>query len=68
MPELTDIYPNSLGWVIAVLVVGALISIVAAFGYQSVSKFANIASPWMVLVFLAFGFVAARRIPELDGH
>jgi purine-cytosine permease-like protein len=67
MPELTDVYPNSLGWVIAVLVVGAAISLVAAFGYQSVSKFANIASPWMVLVFLAFGFVAARQFLDATG-
>ncbi len=61
MPELTDRYPNSLGWVIATSLVGAAIAIVAAYGYQSVSKFANIAAPWMVLVFLAFGLIAARR-------
>jgi hypothetical protein len=30
MPALEDIYPNSVGWVVAVLVVGAMISIVAA--------------------------------------
>ncbi len=62
MPGLNDLYPNSLGWVIAVLAVGGLISMVAAYGYESVAKFANIASPWMVLVFLAFGFVA---LPQL---
>ena len=45
MPELTDRYPNSLGWVIATSLVGAAIAIVAAYGYQSVSRFANIASP-----------------------
>ena len=68
MPELNDIMPNSVGWVVAVLVVGAAISIVAAFGYESVSKFANIASPWMVLVFLAFGFVAARQFVVATGE
>jgi purine-cytosine permease-like protein len=62
MPGLNDMYPNSLGWVLAVLGVGVLISVVAAYGYESVAKFANIASPWMVLVFLAFGFVA---LPQL---
>jgi purine-cytosine permease-like protein len=61
MPELTDRYPNSLGWVVATSLVGAAIAIVAAYGYQSVSKFANIAAPWMVLVFLAFGIIAARQ-------
>jgi len=62
MPGLTDIYPNSVGWVLAVFVVGSLIAVVAAYGYESVARFANIASPWMVLVFLAFGFVA---LPQL---
>lgn len=61
MPTLTDVMPNSVGWVLAVLVVGALISTVAAFGYRMVARFANIASPWMVLVFLAFGIVGLRE-------
>ena len=61
MPGLDDMYPNSTGWVLAVLGVGALISIVAAYGYQTVAKFANIAAPWMVLVFLAFGLIALER-------
>lgn len=67
MPELTDRYPSSYGWVVAVVAVGALISIVAAFGYHSVARFANIASPWMVLVFLAFGIVAAREFLNSTG-
>ena len=61
MPSLNDLYPNSVGWVVAVAVVGGLIAIVAAYGYKTVAKFANIASPWMVLVFLAFGFVGLRQ-------
>ena len=61
MPGLSDLYPNSVGWVVAVAVVGGLIAIVAAYGYNTVAKFANVASPWMVLVFLAFGFVGLRQ-------
>ena len=67
MPGLNDLYPNSVGWVVAVLVVGALISIVAAYGYETVAKFANIASPWMVLVFLVFGFVGLRQFITATG-
>ncbi|MCU0961611.1 MAG: hypothetical protein MUF48_16065 [Pirellulaceae bacterium] len=67
MPQLTDLYPNSLGWVVAASVVGVAISVVAAFGYQSVARFANIASPWMVLVFLAFGIVAAKQFVDASG-
>jgi purine-cytosine permease-like protein len=67
MPGLEDVYPNSAGWVIAVLVVGAVISVIAAFGYKTVSKFANIAAPWMVLVFLAFGIVALKDFITATG-
>ncbi len=67
MPALSDIMPNSIGWVIAVLIVGGLISVVAAYGYKTVSKFANIAAPWMVLVFLAFGLIGLREFIQVTG-
>jgi len=67
MPGLNDLYPNSAGWVVAVFIVGALISVVAAYGYQTVAKIANIAAPWMVLVFLVFGFVGLRQFINATG-
>jgi purine-cytosine permease-like protein len=67
MPGLNDMYPNSVGWIVAVLVLGGLIAIVAAYGYNTVAKFANIASPWMVLVFLAFGFVGLKQFIDATG-
>ena len=67
MPGLGDWLPSSVGWVVAVVLVGILISIVAAYGYQTVAKFANVAAPWMVLVFLAFGFVGLRQFIESTG-
>jgi purine-cytosine permease-like protein len=62
MPGLSDLYPNSLGWVLAVLFVGAVISVVAAYGYRFVAQVANVAAPWMVLMFLAFGLVGLRQL------
>ena len=67
MPGLGDFYPSSVGWVLAVLGVGAVISIVAACGYRMVAHVANIAAPWMVLVFLAFGVVALREFVAATG-
>lgn len=61
MPSLNDIYPNSVGWVLAVMGVGVLVSIVAAYGYEFVSRVANIAAPWMTLVFVAFGLVSLKQ-------
>jgi purine-cytosine permease-like protein len=67
MPGLNDWLPNSTGWVIAVLIIGALISVVAAGGYRQVSKVANIAAPWMVLMFIIFGIVALRQFIDASG-
>ena len=61
MPGLSDLYPNSVGWVVAVLVVGALIAVVAAYGYNFVARIANYAAPWMVLVFIGFGIVGFKE-------
>src|SRR5690606_15826622 len=45
-----------------VLGVGTVIAVVAAKGYDAVSKFANVAAPWMILVFVAFGIVAIKQL------
>jgi purine-cytosine permease-like protein len=62
MPGLNDLYPNSLGWVLASLSIGALIAVVAAYGYQVVARIANLAAPWLVLVFIAFGIVGLKQL------
>ncbi|HEY5909136.1 MAG TPA: hypothetical protein VJA21_00880 [Verrucomicrobiae bacterium] len=62
MPQLTDTLPTGIGWVLAVLATGLLFSVVAAYGYRFVARFANIAAPWMVLVFLGFGIIGFREM------
>jgi purine-cytosine permease-like protein len=68
MPSLEDKLPNSAAWVVAVLGVGVLVSIVAAYGYAFVARVANIAAPWMTLVFVAFGLVALRQFLDATGR
>ena len=53
MPSLNDWLPNSAGWVVIVLAVGVVITVVAILGYEQISHFANLAAPWMILVFIA---------------
>jgi len=65
MPTLSDWLPTSIGWVIAVLGVGFVITIIAILGYDKVAHFANISSPWMILVFLAAGIAV---LPQLGVH
>jgi purine-cytosine permease-like protein len=62
MPSFDAIYPESLAFVLVVLAVGLVIAVVAGFGYDAVSKFANISVPWMVLVFFACGVVAIKEL------
>lgn len=69
MPRLNDLYPKGFGWVVACLVMGGMITVVAAYGYRFVARVANVAAPWMTLVFVAFGLVGLRElgIVSFDG-
>ncbi|GAA4815113.1 hypothetical protein [Litoribaculum gwangyangense] len=62
MPKLTDTMPNGLTWVIIVILIGAVISIIAAKGYDTVTKAANWMSPVIVVAFLACGIVALNQL------
>ena len=62
MPRLTDTMPNGMLWVVIVVIIGALISIIAARGYDAISKAANWMSPIIVLAFLACGIVAIQQL------
>ncbi len=62
MPKLSDTMPNSTTWVVIVLIVGAVIAIVAAKGYNAVSKAANWMAPMIVLAFIACGVVALGQL------
>ena len=62
MPSLNDIFPNSIGWIVTVLIVGIITTLVAMFGYNQVSRFANVAAPWMIMVFIA---AAVAVLPEM---
>lgn len=62
MPSLTDILPNSVGWIVTVFIVGIITTFVAMFGFEQVSRFANIAAPWMIMIFIA---AAIAVLPDL---
>ncbi|MFH0989595.1 MAG: hypothetical protein V1799_06215 [bacterium] len=53
MPGLGDMLPNSIGWVVVVLAVGSVVTLLAILGFEKISHFSKISSPWMVLVFIA---------------
>lgn len=53
------------GFTTIVAIVGIVIAAVAAAGYNTVARFANIAAPWMILVFVACGVVS---LAQMDAH
>jgi purine-cytosine permease-like protein len=62
MPKLTDTMPNGTTWVIIVLVIGLVISLIAAKGFNTVSKAANWMSPLIVLGFIVAGIIALNQL------
>jgi len=66
MPPFDAVYPDSVSFVLIVAGVGVVITVVAGFGYSAVSRFANVASPWMILIFLACGVVALGQMGIRD--
>ncbi len=67
MPAITDSLPNSASWCAAVLAVGFVIAAVAAKGYRFVAWVGDLAAPWMVFVFLAFGIVGLKEFLSVTG-
>ncbi len=49
-----------------VMLVGVAIAVIAAAGYSTVARFANIAAPWMIGIFAACGIVSLTQIGATD--
>jgi len=62
MPGLDDRYPTTVGWVLTVIVVGAVVTTVAILGFEKIARISKISSPWMLLVFVA---AALAVLPQL---
>jgi nucleobase:cation symporter-1, NCS1 family len=62
MPQLGDTLPNGPLWIVVVAVIGAVITAVAAGGYDKVAEFSNRIAPWMIAVFFACGAIALAQL------
>jgi len=65
MPGLNDFMPNSWAWVAVVVLCGAVTSLTAAFGYDVVSRFSMLITPYMIAVVIYFG-VRSLQLLEVD--
>jgi len=57
---------SSPAFTLTVLVVGAVIAVIACRGYEMVARVANIAAPWMIIVFAACGLVSYTMMKSGD--
>lgn len=64
-PELTDVFPNSVQWVLTTFAIGIAFTVLAIMGFEKLSKFASVCAPWIFLVFVA-GAIA--MLPKLGVH
>jgi len=63
-PAMTDVYPNSIGWVLVVLMVGAVVVLLAIAGFKKLSQFAAVCSPWMFLIFIVGAVATLPKLGE----
>src|SRR5436189_148891 len=62
MPKLDDVYPDSVGWVLVVVLVGTAVTALAILGFEKIAAAVQVASPWMFMVFVA---AAVAVLPKL---
>ena len=68
-PELTDVMPNSASWVAITISLGALFTALAILGFEKLSKFAAVCSPWLFPIFVAGAVAMLPRLgvrPDLS--
>jgi purine-cytosine permease-like protein len=64
-PALTDVLPNSVGWVLLTFSIGITYLVLAVLGFEKLSRFAQVCSPWMFAMFIG-GAIA--MLPALGVH
>lgn len=53
VPALDAVLPSSAGWVIICLALGAAFTAMAILGFEKLSRFAEVVSPWIFVIFVA---------------
>lgn len=64
IPAQDNWYPTSWSYIALVIVIGAVIALVSAYGFTSVARFATVCTPWLLIVFVTGLFVALPTLKE----
>lgn len=63
----TEWYPTDIKFVFVVIVLGIIVTLVAANGFNAVAKFSSVCVPWMIIVFLAGYCVVVPQLIAVTG-
>lgn len=63
----TNWYPTDIKFIAVVIVLGIIVTIVAANGFEAVAKFSSVCAPWMIVVFGAGIFVGIPQLLSATG-
>ena len=63
IPAQVEAYPTSFAFMVVCFAVGAIVVLVAYYGFDVLTEFANICAPWLMVMFTAGGMVL---IPALN--
>ncbi|RPI25128.1 MAG: hypothetical protein EHM61_15205 [Acidobacteria bacterium] len=53
VPPLDAVYPASVGWIVLAFLIGAGFTTLAILGFERLSRFASVCSPWIFVIFVA---------------
>jgi purine-cytosine permease-like protein len=69
VPELTDVLPTSAAWIAMTVSIGLLFTVLAILGFEKLSRFAAVCSPWLFPIFIAGAIATLPRLgvrPDLS--
>lgn len=66
MPTFDSTLPTGFGWILACVIIGGAMTIVAMKGYGLVAKVGHYAAPWMLLVFVACALVTLGKLDNYN--
>lgn len=60
-------YPTSIGFIAIVVILGVVVTLVAANGFDAISKFSSTCVPWMILFFAVAAIVSLPQLAAATG-
>jgi cytosine permease len=61
-PALTDVFPASVSWALLTFAVGCVFTVLAILGFEKLSRFASVCSPWLFAMFVAGAVAVLARL------